>query len=136
MRTKPMVFKVVLVGILTVACLSVIALASARPQQEGAVGYHLIKTVKLSPTGGDWDYLSIDPENRRLFVSQENHVIVLNLDTDDIVGDIPNTPGVHGVAVANEFGRGFTSNGDSNNVTGTIAARLAAPLKIFFRSWL
>lgn len=114
MKTKPMVFTVLLVGIL---CLSVIKLAGARPPQEGAVKYHLIKTVNLSPKGGDWDYLSMDPENRRLFVSQDDHEIVLNLDTDEIVGDIPKTPGVHGVAVADEFNRGFTSNGDSNNVT-------------------
>ena len=117
MKTKPTVFRVVLVGILTMVYLSVIVLAGARPQREGAVGYHLIKTVKLNATGGGWDYLSIDPENRRLYVSQESHVIVVNLDTDDVVGDIPKTPGVHGVAAAAEFGRGFTSNGDSNNVT-------------------
>jgi hypothetical protein len=115
-KTKCTVLTAVFGSILVMACLGLIGLASGQPPEEGASGYHLIKTVKLGGTGG-WDYLAIDPENRKLFVSQDTHVIVVDPDTGDVVGDIPNTPGVHGVAVAAEFGHGFTSNGDTNNVT-------------------
>jgi DNA-binding beta-propeller fold protein YncE len=115
-KTKRTVLKAVLSGMLATACLGYIALAGGQPPQEGASGYHLIKTVKLSGSGG-WDYLSIDAENRKLFVSQETHIIVVHPDTGEILGEVANTPGVHGVAVAAEFGHGFTSNGDTNNVT-------------------
>jgi len=101
---------------LTLACLGLIALAGTTPAQQGASGYHLAKTVKLDGPGG-WDYLGIDSESRRLFISHDTHVVVLNADTGDVAGDIANTPGVHGVAIAAEFGRGFTSNGKANNVT-------------------
>jgi len=101
---------------LTLACLGLIALAGTTPAQQGASGYHLAKTVKLDGPGG-WDYLGIDPESRRLFISHDTHVVVLDADTGDVAGDIANTPGVHGVAIAAEFGRGFTSNGKANNVT-------------------
>jgi len=101
---------------LTLACLGLIALAGTTPAQQGASGYHLAKTVKLDGPGG-WDYLGIDSESRRLFISHDTHVVVLDADTGDVAGDIANTPGVHGVAIAAEFGRGFTSNGKANNVT-------------------
>ena len=94
-----------------------VALAGkSTPAQEGPSGYHLIKKVQLNGTGG-WNYLAIDSESRRLFVSQDKHVIVLDADTGDVVGDIANTPGVHGAAIAEEFGHRFTSNGIANNVT-------------------
>jgi len=72
--------------------------------------YHLIRKV---PIGGEgwWDFLRMDADARRLYVTRGTHVIVLDIDSLKVVGDIPNTPGVHGVALAPEFGRGFTSNG-------------------------
>jgi DNA-binding beta-propeller fold protein YncE len=103
-------------GLPAAACLALIALAGSALGQAGPSGYHLVKTVKL-PGAGGWDYLAIDPQGRRLFVSRGAHVAVLNADTGDIVGDIADTPGVHGIALAAEFGRGFTSNGEANNVT-------------------
>jgi DNA-binding beta-propeller fold protein YncE len=115
MKISP-ILKLALGGMSAMACLGLVALAGNPQAQEGTSGYHLIKTVKLSGTGG-WDYLAIDPENRNLFVSQDTHVIVLAADTGDVVGDIANTPGVHGAAIATEFGHGFTSNGKTNSVT-------------------
>jgi DNA-binding beta-propeller fold protein YncE len=78
-----------------------------------APGYHVINKIQIGGEGG-WDYLSIDSEARRLYVSRSTHVIVIDIDKDKIVGDIPDTPGVHGIAIASELGRGFISCGKSN----------------------
>lgn len=77
---------------------------------------HVIKTFKLGGEGG-WDYLTLDPGSRHLFISRSTHVIVLDADSGKPIGDIPDTPGVHGIALASEFDRGFTSNGREGTVT-------------------
>jgi DNA-binding beta-propeller fold protein YncE len=79
-------------------------------------GYHVTKKVKVGGEGF-WDYLNVDSEARRLYISRGTHVMVLDADSLEPVGDIPDTPGVHGIALAPELGRGFTSNGRANNVT-------------------
>jgi YVTN family beta-propeller protein len=79
-------------------------------------GYHIIKRLKVGGDGG-WDYLTVDEAARRLYISRSTHVMVINIDTDKVVGDIPNTPGVHGIAVAPELNLGYTSNGTSNSST-------------------
>lgn len=79
-------------------------------------GYHLIKKVPLAGEGF-WDYLGIDPDGRHLFVSHATHVMVVDADSYQVVGDIPDTQGVHGIAVASEFGRGFVSDGRAAQVT-------------------
>ena len=77
---------------------------------------HVIKTYKLGGESG-WDYLKIDPDSRRLYISRATHVIVIDADSGKPVGDIPDTPGVHGIALAPDLGRGFTSNGREGTVT-------------------
>src|SRR4051794_8328417 len=79
-------------------------------------GYKVIKKYKLGGEGG-WDYLTLDPESRHLFISRGTHVIVINTDSGKPVGDIPDTPGVHGIALAPEFNRGFISNGREGTVS-------------------
>lgn len=79
-------------------------------------GYHLINTFKLGGEGG-WDYLKIDSATGRLYISRATHVIVMDANSGKVIGDIPDTPGVHGVALAPELGRGFTSNGREGSVT-------------------
>ena len=79
-------------------------------------GYHLINTYKLGGEGG-WDYLTVDSSSRRLYLSRASHVIVMDADSGKPVGDIPDTPGVHGIALAPELGRGFVSNGREGTVT-------------------
>lgn len=81
-----------------------------------ATGYHVIKTYTLGGEGG-WDYLTIDPDAHRLYISRATHVIVFDVDSGKQVGDIPDTPGVHGIALAPDLGRGFISNGKGNTVT-------------------
>jgi YVTN family beta-propeller protein len=79
-------------------------------------GLHVLKTYKLGGEGG-WDYLKLDPDSRRLYISRSTHVIVIDADSGKPAGDIPDTPGVHGIALAPELGRGFTSNGREGMVT-------------------
>jgi hypothetical protein len=81
-----------------------------------ATGYHITGEIKVGGEGG-WDYLTVDSAARRLYVSHATHVVVVDLDGNKVVGDIPNTPGVHGIAIASELNRGFISNGRGNNVT-------------------
>ena len=87
--------------------------ASAAP---GASGYKVIKTVPISGEGG-WDYVYVDSDARRIYVSHATQVVVLDADSFEVVGNIPDTRGVHGIAIASDLGRGFTSNGRSNDVT-------------------
>ena len=82
----------------------------------GDSGYHLIQTYKLGGEGG-WDYLTLDSSARRLYISRATHVVVMDADSGKVVGDIPDTPGVHGIALAPELGRGFVSNGREGTVT-------------------
>jgi DNA-binding beta-propeller fold protein YncE len=79
-------------------------------------GYHLINTYSLGGDGG-WDYLTLDSSARRLYISRATHVIVMDADSGKVVGDIPDTPGVHGIALAPELGRGFISNGREGTIT-------------------
>src|SRR5271156_2954562 len=84
--------------------------------QSGSSGYHLVKKVKLGGSGG-WDYLEVDPATHRLFISRATHVIVVDPDQGKIIGDIPDTQGVHGIALADEFNKGFTTNGRTGDST-------------------
>jgi len=79
-------------------------------------GYHILKEIKVGGEGG-WDYLTMDSAARRLYVSHTNKVNVIDPDTGKVVGEIPDTQGVHGIAIASALNRGFTSNGRGNNVT-------------------
>lgn len=79
-------------------------------------GLHVIQNYKLGGETG-WDYLNIDPASRHLFISRGTHVMVVDADSGKSVGEIPDTPGVHGIALAPELGRGFTSNGREGTVS-------------------
>ena len=78
--------------------------------------YKVVKRATLGGEGG-WDLLSVDPAGRRLYVSRATRVMVVDADTLAAVGEIPDTSGVHGIAVAAGEGRGFTSNGRANAST-------------------
>jgi DNA-binding beta-propeller fold protein YncE len=79
-------------------------------------GYHVTTTWKVGGEGG-WDYLTTDSDARRLYISRATHVVVLDADSGKTVGDIADTQGVHGIALAPELGRGFTSNGREGTVS-------------------
>ena len=75
--------------------------------------YHFLKEIPVGTDGG-WDYLSVDPAAHRLYVSHGTRVVVIDTAGDSVVGEITNTPGVHGLAPAPELGRGFVSCGREN----------------------
>jgi DNA-binding beta-propeller fold protein YncE len=104
-----------------IACAMVLAgLAAAaffaRPLAAEKWDYHLLKKVVLGGEGS-WDYLICDSAARRVYISRGTHVMVVDADTYAVVGVIPGTDGVHGIALAPELGRGFASDGRANTVT-------------------
>jgi DNA-binding beta-propeller fold protein YncE len=104
-------------GLLAIAiAFSVVGFSRAATPAPAGSGYHVIKTVPVGGDGG-WDYVYVDSDARRVYVSRGTHTMVLDADTYAVVGDIPDTQGVHGIAIASDLGRGFTSNGRSNDVT-------------------
>src|ERR1700730_7567815 len=78
-------------------------------------GYQVSKKVLLPGTGG-WDYLTVDDNARRIYVSHATQVVVLDADSLEVVGTIPGLAGVHGIALAPEFGRGFITSGQTDSV--------------------
>src|SRR4029077_1591471 len=99
------------------------AVAAAAP------GYHMVATYKLGGDGG-WDYLTVDAAARRLYISRATHVMVVDADSGKSVGDIADTPGVHGIALAAELGRGFVSNGREGTVSIFDMKTLATSSKV------
>lgn len=78
--------------------------------------YHFLKEIHIGGPGG-WDYLAVDSTSHRLYVSHQTKVVVIDLNNDRIIGEITNTPGVHGIAFAPELDRVFVSNGRGNSVS-------------------
>jgi hypothetical protein len=106
-----------ILSVLAVAFIfSAVTFSLAAPPSPGPSGYHVVKSVPVSGEGG-WDYVYVDSDARRIYVSHGTQVVVLDADTFAAVGAIPDTQGVHGIAIASDLGRGFTSNGRADNVT-------------------
>src|SRR5207245_7006794 len=82
----------------------------------GPSGYHVDKTYKIGGEGG-WDYLTVDSKARRVYLSRGTHVMVVDADSGAVIGDIPNTNGVHGIALVPELKKGFISDGRDGTVT-------------------
>jgi YVTN family beta-propeller protein len=83
---------------------------------QSSSGYHVVKKIAVGGEGG-WDYITFDARSHRLFASHGTKVEVISTDSDKVIGEIPKTEGVHGIAVANEFGRCFISNGRASTVS-------------------
>jgi YVTN family beta-propeller protein len=98
-------------------CLALIAgaIVYAAPQ---ASGY---KVIKRMPVGGDggWDYLLMDPGTHHLFIARGSHFQVVDVTSGKLISDIAiaNSKNSHGIALANDLGKAFTSNGDANAVS-------------------
>ena len=105
--------------------LAIIAVATV------AVGadYKVAKTWKLGGDGG-WDYLTVDSDGHRLFIARATRVMVIDTDSGKQVGEIPDTPRVHGVALVPDLGRGFVSNGGEDTVSVFDLKTLALQKKI------
>jgi hypothetical protein len=88
----------------------------AQEKSSSSPNYKLVKTVPVAGDDG-WDYVAVDSEARRVYVSHGTHVVVLDADNYSVVGDIPDTLGVHGIALAPDLNRGFVSDGRANKAT-------------------
>ncbi len=93
-----------------VLLLSAHALAAQTPK------YAVTGKLELGGEGG-WDYLTVEPGSKRLFISRSTHVQVADLTTGKLAADLPNTPGVHGISLVPELNRGFTTNGRDATMT-------------------
>ena len=78
---------------------------------------HRIVNKIPAPGNGGWDYLTVDESASRLYVSHGNEMNVIDLSTNTLIGTIPDTKGVHGIALAQDLGKGFISNGRDTSVT-------------------
>src|ERR1700722_14834463 len=85
-------------------------LAQTQPKQ------HILRTIGLGGEGS-WDYLRYDPDGKRLFIARQTRVMVVDLAAGKLAGEIPDTAGVHGVALVPALHRGVTSNGKANTAT-------------------
>src|SRR6516225_4008753 len=97
--------------ILSFAFVVVFSLKAYAPAQ-----YQLKEKFVLGGEGG-WDYLTYDPAGKRLFISRQTRVQVVDMAKGTVIAEIPGTAGVHGIALAPDLGKGFTSNGGENAVT-------------------
>ena len=102
--------------LLVVICSMLTALSIRAADVHGASPFKVVNKFPLAGEGR-WDYLIVDNQSRRLFLSRTNHVAVLNADSGQSIGEVADTPGVHGIALAPELGVGFVSDGGENKVT-------------------
>lgn len=79
--------------------------------------HYAIQKVYKVPFRGDWKYPVVNPFSNKLYITHGNQVSILNKNTGDSIGIIPNTKGVEGVALAQKFGKGYTTNSKTNTVT-------------------
>ena len=104
------------IGLLCWACL----LASSLLLISTSAAYgQTYKVLRRLPVGGDggWDYMRVDPDTKRIYVARGDHMMVVDEESGKVVGDLPNTKGIHGTALAPELGKGYTSNGGAGTVT-------------------
>jgi DNA-binding beta-propeller fold protein YncE len=100
----------------TAALVLFLLILGSSPSSAQGSGYKVVDNVKIGGDGG-WDYLICDASAHRLYISRGTHVQVFDTQSKTVIGDIPNTIGVHGIALAPELGRGYTSNGRDSSVT-------------------
>lgn len=96
-----------------IICTFILAMFSAHAQTK--TGFHILKRMPIASNGG-WDYITVDGADKRLYVSHGTQVNVLSINGDSI-GVIPNTQGVHGIALVKVLGKGYTSNGKANTIS-------------------
>ena len=103
-------------GRLLALCLFAMLLTFISNGQGSKSGYKVVDKLKIGGEGG-WDYSIVDTTAHRLYLSHGTRVVVFDTDSKTVVGEIPNTNGVHGIALAPDLGRGYTSNGRDSSVT-------------------
>ena len=116
--------------LLVVSAAVTLSLLAPAPRAHGAASSYRV-VARYQPGGdGGWDYLTADPDGKRLFVSRSTRVQVLSLADGKLLGEIQDTPGVHGIALAPDLHKGFTSNGRDSSVTVFDLASLAPVARV------
>src|SRR5690349_1556641 len=104
-------------GLLCWACvlassLVLISVGTASAQNN----YKVLRRIPIGGEGG-WDYLRVDPDAKRIYIARGDHMMVVDETSGKLVGDLTNTKGIHGTALATDLGKGYTSNGGASTVT-------------------
>src|SRR4029453_10720566 len=95
-------------ALLSAACVAIPGVGNAQT----------FKVEKFDIKGdGGTDYVTVEPATGRVFVSRSSHMMVVDGATGKVLGDIPNTPGVHGAGIVTKAGHGFTTNSGDQTVT-------------------
>ena len=115
--------RVVRISFVLLATIAVLAAAAT------AADYKVVQTWKLGGDGG-WDYLTADSDGHRLFIARGTRVMVVDTESGKLLGEIPDTPRVHGVALVPDLGHGFISNGGEDTVSVFDLKTLALQKKI------
>lgn len=109
-------------AVLSRACVLTFALLILSPTVFHAApqdsGYRVLRAIKLGGEGG-WDYVTVDSAARRVYIPRSTHILVIDADSGKQVADIQGMNGLHGVAVAREFNRGFVT-GNKTEQEGTV----------------
>src|SRR5258708_2712433 len=92
------------------------AVAWTMSAMAGASGYHLLKTITVGGPQG-WDYLTMDSAARHLYIGRGDHIDVVDVDSGAVVGRVTGLSGTHGMVLAPDFGRGFTTDTGTNTAT-------------------
>lgn len=106
-----------------------VSLVALLTSAQAGEAYRFLKEIPVGGEGG-WDYLATDAARHRLYVSHATKVVVIDTVTDTVIGEIADTPGVHGIAVAPELGHAYTSNGKDNSVSVVDLASLKTLTKV------
>jgi DNA-binding beta-propeller fold protein YncE len=103
-------------ALLSLAVTAAPTVAATATATAPAAGLSVVQRWKLGGVGS-WDYLTLDSAGKRLFLSRSDHVDVVDTASGKVIGTIPNTKGVHGIALAEDLKLGYTSNGKGDSVT-------------------
>jgi DNA-binding beta-propeller fold protein YncE len=100
----------------TILTISLVALMINGSMLIAQSNYKIANKIHVGGEGG-WDYLTVDEVNGRIFVSHATVALAIDIKTGQLAGTIPDTKGIHGIAIANDLNKGFTSNGRDSSVT-------------------
>jgi YVTN family beta-propeller protein len=107
---KPIIKSLCLLAFSMAACVPAHLLAQEK------TGFHVLNDFPIHSAGG-WDYITADAPSGRVYASHGSQVNIIDAKTGDSLGYIPNTSGVHGIAICHDYNKGYTSNGRTNNLT-------------------
>ena len=103
-------------GLLCWACVLASSVMLISVATASAQSYKVLRRIPVGAEGG-WDYVRVDPDAKRIYLSRGDHMMVVDETSGKVVGDLPNTKGIHGMALVADMNKGYTSNGGAATVT-------------------